>query len=222
MKSFKIIFPFILGFLPFSALAAVPSTTVTPVPSVSVSTSASVSTGKCLSPQQLTAVETALKELQDIHSSVMTVDQKDPIKIVEDWDGRVYVNGGSTKPIQMRVQVGQYVDRTLDVTLKTEVYYAPKPPDPMFRSRVRAELGILLPQLTQTVSSGDNKYFDYWLALDFFHIDWFNVSVNAGVQSMSSGVGVDITKNFGLTTGYALTYSGFKSNIFFAGYFSFN
>lgn len=178
--------------------------------------------GKCLTADQYEAVKKALQELDDVHKSPAEVKVEDPVIIIQDWQGRVYVNGGDQKPVKMKLKIGQYVDRDMAVTLDTKVYYREKPPDPMFRLRVRAQAGILVPQLVDAVKGTKQNFFDGGAGLDFFHLGPVNVSANLGVFSVGGGLGLDLTKNFGVLAGYALAYDGLKSGVLGGVYFSFN
>jgi len=178
--------------------------------------------GKCLTKDQFESVKKALVELDAIHKSPLTVTTSDSVAIVSDWDGRTYVNGGATKPLRFKVKIGDTVDRDVDVVLTSTVFYRPKPPDPMFRLRIRAQAGILAPELIRTVGGDKQSFWDCWMSFDFFHLGVVNLAVNAGVRSASAGPGLDLTRNFGITGGYAFTYDGFRSSVFAATYFSFN
>ena len=131
--------------------------------------------GKCITKEQLDQITKALQELDNIHKSPAVITVEDQIYIISDWDGRVYINGGDKDPIKMKLKIGQYVDRDMEAIIPTNVYYRPKPPDPMFRLRVRAQAGVLLPQAFQS-DTGWNKY-DAQLSLDFFHIKSFNFNI---------------------------------------------
>lgn len=178
--------------------------------------------GKCLTAEQLGQVKEALRELKNLHESPAMLKLEEPVTIIHDWEGRVYVNGGDSKPVVAKLTLGDTIERDLAITLPTQVYYRPKPPDPMFRLRVRAQAGILAPQLIQSVGGDGQKFWDVWASFDFFHLGPVNAAVNAGVQSASFGPGLDLTKNFGVTGGYAFIYDGFKSSMFLGAYFSFN
>jgi hypothetical protein len=178
--------------------------------------------GKCLTAEQFSQVKQALQELDDIHKSPAEVTAAQPVVIVQDWQGRVYVNGGEKKPIPVKLKIGQYVDRDLAVTLDTKVYYREKPPDPMFRLRLRAQAGLLVPQLVDAARGTKQNFFDGGLGLDFFHLGPVNASVNLGVFSSGGGLGLDLTKNFGVLAGYALAYDGWRSGVLTGLYFSFN
>ncbi len=178
--------------------------------------------GKCLTAEQYEQVKQALRELDDVHKSPAELKLTQPVIIVQDWQGRVYVNGGDKQPLPVKLKIGQYVDRDMAVTLETRVYYREKPPDPMFRLRIRAQAGILAPQLVTAVSKERQNFFDGGVGLDFFHLGPVNVSANVGVFSSGGGVGLDLTKNFGVLAGYALVYDGLKSSVLAGAYFSFN
>lgn len=177
--------------------------------------------GKCLTADQYEAVKKALRELDDVHDSPAVLKVEQPVVIVQDWQGRVYVNGGDQKPIPVKLKIGQHIDRDLAVTLETRVFYREKPPDPMFRLRIRAQAGLLIPQLVKAVDEKQN-FFDAGVGLDFFHLGPVNVSANLGVFSSGGGLGLDLTKNFGVLAGYALAYDGWKSGALGGVYFSFN
>jgi hypothetical protein len=178
--------------------------------------------GKCLTAEQFEKVKEALQELDDIHKAPAVVTVQQPVVIIQDWQGRVYVNGGDQKPIPMKLTIGQHVDRDLAVTLDTKVYYREKPPDPLFRLRLRAQAGLLIPQLVDAAKGTKQNFFDAGLGLDFFHLGPVNVSANVGVFSSGGGLGLDLTKNFGVLAGYALAYDAWKSGVLGGLYFSFN
>jgi len=92
----------------------------------------------------------------------------------------------------------------------------------MFRLRIRAQVGILIPQMIQTFDGDKRRFWDSGLGWDFFHLDDFNVALYTGVNSLGGGIGYDLTRNFGLYGGYAFVYSGLQSSIITTIYFSFN
>jgi hypothetical protein len=178
--------------------------------------------GKCLSAEQFEKVKQALRELDDVYDSPAVIKVEQPVVIVQDWQGRVYVNGGDQKPIPMKLTIGKHVNRDMAVTLETRVFYREKPPDPMFRLRLRAQAGLLVPQLVDAAKGTKQNFFDGGLGLDFFHLGPVNVSANLGVFSSGGGLGLDLTKNFGVLAGYALAYDGWRSGVLAGAYFSFN
>lgn len=178
--------------------------------------------GKCLTADQYDQVKKALQELDDVHKSPATVTVEGPVVIIQDWQNRVYVNGGEKQPVRMKLKIGQYVDRDMAVTLETQVFYREKPPDPMFRLRIRAQAGLLAPQLLDAAKGTKQNFFDAGVGFDFFHVGPVNLSANVGVFSSGGGLGLDLTKNFGVLAGYALAYDGWKSGVLAGVYFSFN
>lgn len=178
--------------------------------------------GKCLTPSQFEQVKLALEELDSIHKSKATLTTEDQIVIIQDWQGRVYVNGGSTKPLKLKLKIGETIDRDLNFVLQPKLYYRPKPPDPMFRLRVRAQIGLLVPEMVMTAIGDKQSFLEGGLALDFFHVGLFNVSAYAGVRSIGGGLGIDLTKNFGPYVGYSFIYNELRSSCLTGVYFSFN
>jgi len=81
--------------------------------------------GKCLTKEQFDGVKKALEELDGIHKSPVVVTTDDKVVIVNDWEGRVYVNGGTSAPLRMKVRIGDTVDRDVEMTLKPVVNYRP-------------------------------------------------------------------------------------------------
>lgn len=178
--------------------------------------------GKCLDKQQLDSVKKAVKELDEIHSSPAVVTVEDPVVIVHDWDGRVYVSGGATKPVRMKLRIGSTVERDLAVTVPVQVYYRDKPPDPMFRLRIRAQAHVLPFEAFREDELGRRRFWDAGVGWDFFHLGDFNVSAFTGVYSAGAGLGWDVTRNFGVYAGYSLLYDGFRSSLATGVYMSFN
>lgn len=183
--------------------------------------------GICLTAEQRQKVRVALEELDDIHKSKAQLEFLDPVTIVRDWDGRVYVSGGEEKPLRLRLRIGKHVDRDLEAKVRTHVWYRDKPPDPMFRLRIRAQLGPMIPSLFDSFDEdGDegkiSDGFDAGVGWDFFHLGILNLSAYTGVRSAGALVGIDLTKNFGTSLGPVWTYRGFDPNLLLSAYFSFN
>lgn len=178
--------------------------------------------GKCLSPDQVEKLRQAVNELDDIHKSPATVEFQDPIVVIRDWDGRVYVSGGASQPLRLKIRVGKYVDRDMQATIDSRVSYRPQPESPMLRLRIRAQAGILVPEVVKTIGKDSQAFWDAGIGWDLFHLGVVNLAAFTGVRSIGAGPGIDITKNFGLYAGYSLVYDGFKSSVLTTAYFSFN
>lgn len=178
--------------------------------------------GKCINKEQLEEIRKGLTELDKIHKSPAVVTTTESIVIIHDWDGRVYTNGGDNKPMHFKLKLGDTVDRDMSIVLPTQIYYRLKPPDPMFRLRIRAQLGALIPELVRTSTGTKQNFLDAGIGWDFFHLGPFNLSAYTGVASSGGGIGFDITKNFGPYVGYSLVYDGWRSSVQTGLYFSFN
>ncbi len=171
----------------------------------------------CLGPEDKKTVVDSLKELKSIKESKAVLKLKGNIVIVRDWQDRVYVNGGSAKPVDATLTLGDTISRDMQIQLPVQVYYRPKPPDPMFRLRLRAQAGVLVPMVWKDAKSG----WDAGIGWDFFHYDVFNLAAYTGVRSAGGGIGMDLTRNFGPYVGYSIVYDGWQSGVFAGVYFSF-
>jgi hypothetical protein len=178
--------------------------------------------GKCLTEDQVNKVKKALDELDKIHESPAVVEFQEPIIIIRDWDNRVYINGGEKKLIPLKIRIGDTIDRDMMVKLESQVWYREKPEPPMFRLRIRAQAGILVPEMARTFSGNKDQFWDAGVGWDFFHLGVFNMTAFTGVKSAGIGPGIDLTKNFGVYAGYSFVYDGFKSSALTSVYFSFN
>lgn len=182
--------------------------------------------GICLTKDQRDKLSEAVLELQDIHGSKAEIELQEPIVIIRDWEDRIFVNGGEKKPIELKLRVGKHIDRDLEVQLPIQVFYREEPPDPMFRLRIRAQLGILVPQLIKTVGDRNDlePFWDAGVGWDFFHIQnlSLNVAAYTGIRSAGLGAGLDLTKNFGIYAGYGIMYDGWDHTLLTSVYFAFN
>lgn len=179
--------------------------------------------GVCLSKDQKEELKRAVTELKEIYDSpaIITVE---PIIIIRDWDSRIYVNGQSKKPIKLKLKIGSVVDRDMEMQLPIQVHFREAPPPPMFRLRIRAQIGLLSTPLAQTFddSSRLRSSLDGGIGWDFFGLSDVNLSLYTGVRSVGVQLGYDIMKNFGLAGGYSLIYDGFDSSGVLQIYFSMN
>ena len=178
--------------------------------------------GICLSKDDGVRISASLKELKEIKESKAEVEFTDTIIIIRDLDDRVYINGGSAKPVKLKLKLGPTIERDMEATLPVQISYREKPPDSMFRLRIRAQAGLLVPEMIESFSGGVKDFWDASIGFDFFHIKSVNLAISPGIRSIGVGPGFDITKNFGITAGYAFVYRGLDSSAFASAYFSFN
>lgn len=179
--------------------------------------------GVCLTKDEKEKVVAAVKELDEIHQAKAVLELQEPIIVIRDWNDRIYINGGKTKPIRARLRLGSTIDREMEATIDVQVHYREKPPDPLFRLRIRAQAGILVPEAFRTIKNGNvESFWDASLGLDFVHIGIVNAAAYTGIRSVGIGPGIDLMKNFGVIGGYAFKYDGFASSAFISAYFSFN
>jgi hypothetical protein len=177
----------------------------------------------CINKEEADKLAQALREYKNIKESPAKLEMKEPIIIIRDWEDRVYVNGGEKSPIKLRLRIGEYVDREFEAVFPVQVFYREEPPDPPFRLRIKAQAGFLLPQLFTAVKDGGvDSTIDMGIAFDFFHYGPVNINIYTGIRSIGAGLGFDITKNFGVYSGYALSYRGLESGALTGVFFSFN
>jgi len=177
--------------------------------------------GRCLTTEQILEIKKGIQELDDIHNSPAILTTEDAITIIQDWDGRVYTNGGSAEPIRFKLKIGQTIERDIDMVLQTEFYHRPEPPEPMFRLRIRAQVGLLALQVIRTLEGDKKSYVDGGIGWDIFHIDVFNAGFYTGVLSSGIMIGMDLTKNFGVNLAPVIVYDGLQFSIMAGVYFSF-
>lgn len=176
---------------------------------------------RCYDEQTRRQIIEALQELDSIHNSKVELKLLDPVIIIRDWDGRVYVNGGDKKPLRLQMKLGDTVQRELALNLNPKVYTREKPADPMFRLRLRAQIGVLARGTYERIANGGNWPVDGGLNLDFFHLGPVNLGVYAGIFSAGAQVGLDLTKNFGIFAGPTMVYQGLKADVLTGVFFSF-
>jgi len=132
--------------------------------------------------------------------------QLDPIIIITDEEGRVFYTGNDPKkPYKLSMEWCHY---KAEAEGDVKVVAAMNEPETWgFRFRPKAYLGYLplKPLLKDDVKFSEG--IDAGLMLDFFYVQWVNVNITAGFRSTGVGVGFDLTKNFGVETGYVFSWS---------------
>jgi hypothetical protein len=179
----------------------------------------------CLTEEQLIKVTEAVKELDEIKSSEAELSFLEPIVIIRDNEGRVYTSGGSKKPVKLKLKIGKVIDRDLEAELPVKISYRDEPveDESLFRFRVRAQIGLLAPEVIQSIR--DNEFQAFWnvsAGLDFFYIGAFNIAAVIGSDGVGGGVGVDITKNFGTYVAPIVKYEDWSGSLDLGVYMAFN
>lgn len=160
----------------------------------------------CLTEAQRQKLSETVKELKEIKESPAELTFNDSIVIIRDWEDRVYINGGEKNPIKLKLKIGS-INRDLEAQLPITVYYREEPPDPLFRFRLRAQFGVLAPEIVQSIRDEEFQVFYHTaIGLDFFHYDFWNIAVNVGTAGFGLGTGFDITKNFGTNIDFLVKY----------------
>lgn len=132
----------------------------------------------------------------------------DPITIVEDKDGRVYGTGAEPRPYTVKVSWCNY---DITGTGNVNVIVARREPSTWgFRFRLKAQSGFLFTEALKekSVVSG----IDAGVLAEGFYYKNLNLNLMAGFRSAGVALGLDLTRNFGVHAGYALSYDGFRSN----------
>jgi len=133
----------------------------------------------------------------------------DPVNIIVDRQGRIFYSGSAPQPYKLHMSWCNY---EADGEGKVNVLAAvQEPPSYGFRFRPKAFVGMLLIEPFRDGKKPKDGL-DAGLMLDIFYLHDFNINVHAGFRSVGAGLGVDIFRNFGFYSGYALTWDGFKSN----------
>jgi len=170
----------------------------------------------CVPPNDLKDMVVALKGQRCLKTQKPTF-KLDPITIVTDKDGRTYVSGDKPLPYTLHMAWCGY-----DVSAEGKVEATAArmiPPDWGFRFRPKATLGFLV---ADTFSRDPwSRGLDGGALIEPFYFHWVNINAYVGVRSVGGGLGFDVTKNFGLYGGYAITWEGWRHNPFVSAYFAF-
>lgn len=170
----------------------------------------------CVPKADMDVFVSLLKEKHCLQTDKPTF-EVDPITIVVDKDGRIY--GSGTDPVPWRLHM-KWCGYDVDGGGKVSIVAAQKvEPDYGFRFRVKAAMGILGVEAfkrdpwTQAVDVG--------VLVEPFFFRSVNVNVAVGVRSFGGGLGFDLTRNFGVYLGYAVTFAELRSNPYAGLSFSF-
>lgn len=146
--------------------------------------------------------------------------ESEPVNIIVDREGRVFGSGSNPVPHELTIDWCNYhikvqSDTQLQVAQRVEPTWG-------FRFRAKATFGVLVADLfNPDLDHEFHEALDGGILLEPFFIQWINLNGYVGVRSLGAGIGYDLTSNFGLYTGYALTWSSWRSNPYVSVYFAF-
>jgi hypothetical protein len=141
----------------------------------------------------------------------------DPVTIVVDKEGRIFGSGDAPKPYSFKLNWCNY---KLDATSEIKLVAAQEvPPTKGFRFRAKAAFGYL--PIAAITAKDYRNGLDGGVLLEPFFLSLANVNAYVGVRSFGLGAGFDITRNFGVYAGYAMTWGSWQSQLHTAVYFSF-
>lgn len=171
----------------------------------------------CVSPQEMKVFVQLLKDEKCRNETLPKVTE-DPVAIIVDRQGRVYGSGNEPMPHKLHIDWCNY---QLDAAGGVQLQVAERvEPTWGFRFRPKAALGYLP---VEAIAEKDaSKGIDGGILLEPFFIQSINLNAYVGVRSVGGGVGMDLTKNFGVYAGYSVAWwSSWRSNLLGAVYFSF-
>lgn len=141
----------------------------------------------------------------------------DPITIIVDREGRIYGSGTGERPFTLNLKWCNYeIQAKSSLTIQTARRVEPTWG---FRLRTKATFGVLGAELLS--GKRFNQSVDGGILIEPFFFRWVNINAGVGVRSFGVGLGADVTHNFGLYLGYAVTWGAWKPNPFLAAYFAF-
>jgi hypothetical protein len=143
--------------------------------------------------------------------------KSDSVTIIVDRKGRVFGSGTGPKPYKLHIEWCNY---EIDAKSNIELQVAQREePTWGFRLRFKATFGLLVADII--TEDEFHHALDGGVLFEPFFVHWGNFNVYAGVKSFGAGLGFDLTQNFGLYGGYALTWASWRSNPFASFYFAF-
>jgi hypothetical protein len=140
----------------------------------------------------------------------------DSITITTDEQGRVYYSGSAPVPFGARLS---WCNHEVQFEGKLKVVVAKREPKEWgFRFKLKFAGSFLF---LDAFERSAQQAVDVGLLWDFLYWRSLNLNVATGFRSAGVGVGYDITKNFGVYTGYGFSFWTLKSNPQMGLYFGF-
>jgi hypothetical protein len=170
----------------------------------------------CVPPEDMQTFVQLLRD-QKCRSEQVPVLKMDPVTIIVDRQGRVYYSGSEPLPYKVHVDWCNY---HVEAVGKVSVQVAQRV-EPTWGWRFRMKAAFAYLPLEAVLEKDATQGLDGGVLLEPFFLQSFNVNAYVGVRSVGAGVGLDLTKNFGLYAGYALALGSWRSNPHFGVSFSF-
>lgn len=148
-----------------------------------------------------------LQEKKCLQTTQPTV-QFDPITLVEDKEGRIFVSGADPLPYKVKLS---WCDYDLESSGKLRVVAA-KSEEPTwgFRFRLKATPSYL--PVSAFLAKDGYAGLDFGLLVEPFFLYSANLNAYLGVRSLGAGLGFDLSRNMGLYAGYAVTWTTWEHN----------
>lgn len=170
----------------------------------------------CVTKADMDALVMLLREKQCLQTTQPTF-KLDSVTIITDVDGRVYYSGSDPKPYTVKMAwCGYAVTATDNLTL---VVAKKEPPVWGFRFRPKFTGSFLFVDAFHQSSAGEAV--DVGILWDILYYKAVNLNITTGFRSAGLGVGVDITRNFGVFIGVAYSWWTLKVNPQAGLYFAF-
>lgn len=162
----------------------------------------------CVPPEDMKVFVQLLKE-QKCRAETPPTFKVDPVQITIDNDGRVYGTGSTPTPYKVHFDWCNY---KVDGAGQTSIVAAKREAETWgWRFRVKAAPGFL--PLTALNAKEASKGIDLGVLIEPFFVQWSNVNAYVGIRSVGGGFGFDLTKNFGVYAGYAITWGSWEHNL---------
>jgi hypothetical protein len=166
--------------------------------------------GTCVPPEDMAVFVKLLRD-QKCRNETKPEFKLDPVTIVTDQEGRVFVSGGGPKPYALTMVWCNYEVRAEGkVDIVVAVPERPEEPTWGLRFRPKFSSGLLVFEAFRR--DPWTEAIDVGALWDVAFYKLLSLNFATGLRSSGVGIGVDITKNFGGYLGYAMAYSGLRHN----------
>jgi hypothetical protein len=140
----------------------------------------------------------------------------DPVIVTTDEQGRVYYSGAAPRPFSAHLS---WCNHEVGFEGKLNVVVAKRETKEWgFRFKLKFAGSFLF---LDALERSAQQAVDVGLLWDFLYWKNLNLNVATGFRSAGVGLGYDLTKNFGVYTGYGFSFWTLKSNPQMGLYFGF-